>query len=939
MPINKKLINFKTKTQFDAKLKSGDILTNSIVFIEDTGQIWTHGKLYGGSINQTANKLNRTEMVYANLPYSYINDGETISFTAPSVDDYATANTSGGILFGSSNTAGYLTIRSGSTDAEFYVRSWYNSNFSSWRKLYHSGNINTSTVNLSAKDLNVYSVISLIGSGKTSFKVTTEPNGGAIQLFDSTGTRKLLLRGYEYSDNIQLLLEAGGIKSAGEIFANNDKKVWHSGNFDPSTKLNVSGGTLTGALHFKNLTWNNIGDDVAIGDCNQSGQLGIKALNNTIPGIKFYDNAGTAIGSLTSNAGTLQWAGSTLWNSSNSNSSSIDWNARNLYIGLNGVITSPSHNLYFGGTNNYAHTTYYFRPQWGSAGNTQSNLVLQSANTAGTMTTRIHLSASETESFVSAGKFIKSGVTDSAVLLGAGGHISYSTDGTASTIAARDSAGDLNCRLVRTTYGDQSTIGGGIVFRVNNSNDNYLRVCNSQSAIRTWLGVPDTNHTHQTITSRGRIDGTAAPSTYPAGISMSEAYSASWPTSYGNVLTLKGGGDTQLFMEWSGSQTSSNNAITSNMYLRSRRDNLSAWSDFSRVCMFGQNIGTGASNYAAGNHGHTGLATNGWNGVRSTTPSGWIDLGPANADWAHIYTDRPNFYFNKHIYINNVSVSLSNHTHNYAGSSSAGGVATKAYVSEQLEAFTAGNFTGGSHYVKAIRYDGWHTRLYMGYHRDDTRQNTVHVGYADSATYAGFIPPRYDGGVIVNPQQYFDRGIGVRVAMTGTTGSKGDYWGDTLWINGYGGGDVPNCCALHFSRYNARMFLSIQNAGGTSYGTLNEIWHEGNFTVPHRTGIIASGTVNAGNGSFYAHHFKVYAPNVTMSVSKVNTGTYRLTHNIETYYPNSGAVGIICTGRGATPCVVTLTAITSTYLEVKVYSLNGALINNDFNFLILHPAI
>jgi hypothetical protein len=36
--------------------------------------------------------------------------------------------------------------------------------------------------------------------------------------------------------------------------------------------------------------------------------------------------------------------------------------------------------------------------------------------------------------------------------------------------------------------------------------------------------------------------------------------------------------------------------------------------------------------------------------VRIGSPDGYIDIGPANASWAHIYTDRPNFIFDKPIY-------------------------------------------------------------------------------------------------------------------------------------------------------------------------------------------------------------------------------------------------------------------------------------------------
>ena len=34
-----------------------------------------------------------------------------------------------------------------------------------------------------------------------------------------------------------------------------------------------------------------------------------------------------------------------------------------------------------------------------------------------------------------------------------------------------------------------------------------------------------------------------------------------------------------------------------------------------------------------------------------TTPHGYIQIGPMNTSWAHIYTDRSNFYFNKQLYV------------------------------------------------------------------------------------------------------------------------------------------------------------------------------------------------------------------------------------------------------------------------------------------------
>lgn len=92
-------------------------------------------------------------------------------------------------------------------------------------------------------------------------------------------------------------------------------KTWlglGSNAYTSTAYLPLSGGTMTDALNFKNGTWNNVGDDVAIGDINVSGQLGIKALNTANPGIAFYNNSAVAVGNLVSNAGTLQWSGSTI---------------------------------------------------------------------------------------------------------------------------------------------------------------------------------------------------------------------------------------------------------------------------------------------------------------------------------------------------------------------------------------------------------------------------------------------------------------------------------------------------------------------------------------------------------------------------------------------------------------------------------------------------
>jgi hypothetical protein len=61
---------------------------------------------------------------------------------------------------------------------------------------------------------------------------------------------------------------------------------------------------------------------------------------------------------------------------------------------------------------------------------------------------------------------------------------------TTSKIVARNSSGDINCRLVRPNYTNQTTISGAMAYRINNSSDNYIRFCSDKGAIRTFLDVP-----------------------------------------------------------------------------------------------------------------------------------------------------------------------------------------------------------------------------------------------------------------------------------------------------------------------------------------------------------------------------------------------------------------------------------------------------------------
>lgn len=80
--------------------------------------------------------------------------------------------------------------------------------------------------------------------------------------------------------------------------------VYSSGTAD-GRYVKKSGDTMTGALNFANGTWNIVGDDVAMGDCNIAGCLGIKGLNGS-PGLAFYNSSNTLLSKLIGTANQFQ---------------------------------------------------------------------------------------------------------------------------------------------------------------------------------------------------------------------------------------------------------------------------------------------------------------------------------------------------------------------------------------------------------------------------------------------------------------------------------------------------------------------------------------------------------------------------------------------------------------------------------------------------------
>lgn len=195
--------------------------------------------------------------------------------------------------------------------------------------------------------------------------------------------------------------------------------------------------------------------------------------------------------------------------------------------------------------------------------------------------------------------------------------------------------------------------------------------------------------------------------------------------------------------------------------------------------------------------------------------------------------------------------------------------ATTNFMSSNTTGLThTGTITASSLYA-TIYYDSDNTAYYTN---PNTTSNlyglTVNQVITGSVSgSANHLPTRYDSGQKTNPQQYFGQGIGLRVAMT----AMPVVWADTLWINGYAGGDVLDMCALHFSRQGTpKMWISTQQSTATSYGTFYELpsfgYNSGN------TGDLYAGIFKDSNNTAYYVDSDSTSRMNTISLDQVNVG-------------------------------------------------------------------
>ena len=121
------------------------------------------------------------------------------------------------------------------------------------------------------------------------------------------------------------------------------------------------------------------------------------------------------------------------------------------------------------------------------------------------------------------------------------------------------------------------------------------------------IGAATSDHKHDNIMSKG-ILAAQTKNTRPteSGISMQNAANNGYPSTYGNIINLKGDGDGQIFVGWSG--TSGAHAP---VYVRSRRDVVDAnWSDWAQFYTTANKPKASDIGAAASTHSHTSMGVN-----------------------------------------------------------------------------------------------------------------------------------------------------------------------------------------------------------------------------------------------------------------------------------------------------------------------------------------
>ena len=344
-------------------------------------------------------------------------------------NDYTPTKTGGGAsgtwdisINGNAATASRLTNLT-STDAASPTSTWrrvwmsYNDNVTGRPAYSDSLAYQTSTNTLKAPNLSCTTSVSIGGivlsvkDGNLYIDGNLIVTGGVTMYSDGTGGSGsggagsvTIVDGLTSTDASAALSANQGRILKGMIDGKSDSGHTHS-------YLPLSGGTLTGALNFKNGTWNLMGDDAYIGDCNVGGMIGVKAANAATPGLVLYNNSGTLLGKLYADGSILNWSGGTI------KATAFSGNASTASLLAINTSHASTVGTAVGSWSPVSDKVYVYRQRWTdtAAGNDTADL---SIYLDGNLTANMCLDGY----YWSMSGFKKNGSSNSYVLLGGGGH-------------------------------------------------------------------------------------------------------------------------------------------------------------------------------------------------------------------------------------------------------------------------------------------------------------------------------------------------------------------------------------------------------------------------------------------------------------------------------------------------------------------------------------
>ena len=223
MAINKKLLHFVSKANFSTQLANSNIDSKSIVFIKDTGEIWTHDKLYSCASWGT-NQTNYVPLTIGGTSYNLSKDGHTHSYLP----------LSGGTLTGD------LSIRTGNTDKYITFDSSGNNTYN-WRIGY---------LGTGSGDANYFTIQSSKSTGGVYFDALRLGLETLNAQFFGTVTAPTFIGALSGNSSTATALTSSAGSSTNPIYFSSGKPVASTYSFgNASSNIPISNGTLNTNLN------------------------------------------------------------------------------------------------------------------------------------------------------------------------------------------------------------------------------------------------------------------------------------------------------------------------------------------------------------------------------------------------------------------------------------------------------------------------------------------------------------------------------------------------------------------------------------------------------------------------------------------------------------------------------------------------------------------